>query len=375
MKRLDRYLLRESLPPLLFSLLLYSVLAIVSVTLPRVQWIVGAPLGKLAGWLLLQFPQAIVQTLPIALLLAVLLAFGRLAAANELLAMQAGGIAMRRVTLLFIVLGALGAAATLALNQRVLPSTNARVGAVYWQLTSGKNGLFRLAKQNIPLGDYTLYFTRADSKNDELYDVRLESWQNKTLTVVLAQSAHFVDKGLKLYGYQTAVLDLSSLNKNHADAAAALRDLLRAKVGSSTPQQSLTITTAESVDDLVTRFSGGGFEDTRSITGAYRDAHDPHKTPAQRRGAEALFQRQLAEPLANLTLLLVAVPLAVLYARSRSIAFGLSLVVTLVWYVLLTLGQLLAQGGALPVWLGVWAGNILLGLIGLYLLTFRMHLR
>lgn len=282
---------------------------------------------------------------------------------------------MRRVTLLFIVLGALGAAITLYLNQRVLPSTNARVGAVYWQLTSGKSGLFRLTKQNIPLGDYSLYFERTNAKTNALYDVRLESWRGKTLTVVLADHARFVNKGLKLYGYQTAVLDLSSLSKSHADAATALRDLLRAQGGSSTPKQSLTITTSESVDDLVTRFSGGGFEDTRSISEAYRDAHDLHKTPAQRRNAEALFQRQLAEPLANLTLLLVAVPLAVLYARSRSIAFGLSLVVTLVWYLLLTLGQLLAQSGALPVWLGVWSGNILLGLAGLYLLTFRLQLR
>ena len=45
MTRFDRYLLGEALSPFLFSLLLYSTLAVVSVTLPRLQWIVGAPLG------------------------------------------------------------------------------------------------------------------------------------------------------------------------------------------------------------------------------------------------------------------------------------------------------------------------------------------
>ena len=88
-----------------------------------------------------------------------------------------------------------------------------------------------------------------------------------------------------------------------------------------------------------------------------------------------LFHRKLAEPFANLTLLAMALPLAVLYARSRSVAFGLSLSVTLAWYVLLTLGQLLAQAGVLPVWVGLWFGNALLLVVGLYLLYARTNLR
>ena len=114
MRRFDRYLFRETLPPLLFSLVLYSTLAVVSVTLPRLQWIVGAPVAPLLRWLLLQFPAALVQTLPIALVLAVLLVFGRLAADNELLAAQAGGVALRRIALVFVALSALSALGTLA---------------------------------------------------------------------------------------------------------------------------------------------------------------------------------------------------------------------------------------------------------------------
>ena len=91
----------------------------------------------------------------------------------------------------------------------------------------------------------------------------------------------------------------------------------------------------------------------------------------ERRQAAVLFHRQLAEPLANLTLLLVAIPLSLLYARSRGVAFGMSLIVTLVWYLLLTVGQLLAQAGTLPVWLGIWLGNIVLSGAGLYLLLVR----
>ena len=375
MKRLDRYLLKESLPPLIFGLLLYSTLAVVSVTLPRLQWIVGAPLGPLLGWLALQVPAAAVQTLPIALLLAVLLTFGRLSTDGELLAAQAGGVALGRLARVFVLLGLLAAAGALFLNERVLPTTNAQVGALYWRLTSGGSGLYRLAEQNLPLGDMSLRFDTTDRATDEMFGVRLESWQGRTLTVVFADRARFVGGGLELYGYQTTVLDLSALSRPQENAESFLRALLHADSRAPGPDSSLRVTLPVSYDDLVTRFSGGGFEDSRSVRGAYRDARDEALPLNERRTAATLFHRKLAEPFANLTLLLVAVPLALLYARSRAVAFGLSLVVTLAWYLLLTVGQLLAQAGTLPVWLGVWAGNGLLAGLGVYLLGARVNLR
>jgi lipopolysaccharide export system permease protein len=372
--RFDRYLLAESLPPLLFGLLLYSTLAVVSVTLPRLQWIVGVPVGELAVWLLLLFPNALVQTLPLALLLAVLLTFGRLAASNELLAAQAGGVRLRRMMALFLLLGASAAASVLVMNERVVPAANARVGSLYWELASGGSGLFRLAQQNVPLGDYVLHFERTDRRSDELFGVRLSAWQERRLTVVFAERARFEDDGLRLYGYRVNVVDLAGLDASGA-ADEVLRALIRTDNRASDPAQSLLITTSGSYDELITRFSGGGFEDSRSISNAYRDANNEALAPRERRQAAVLFHRKLAEPFANLTLLLVAVPLALLYARSRSVAFGLSLVVTLVWYLLFTLGQLFAQAGSVPVWLGVWAANGVLGALGFYLFYFRTNLR
>jgi lipopolysaccharide export system permease protein len=372
---LDRYLLRESLPTLLFGVVLYSSLVILSATIPRIQWIRGVPLGDLLYWLALQFPAALVQTLPIALLLAALLTFGRLAAANELLAMQAGGIALRRTAAIFALLGALAAAGALLVNNYVLPRTNALVGSLWWQLTSDGSGLFRLAQQNIPLGPFNLYFERTDRLTDELFNVRVESWSERTLTVVHAARAGFEQGGLRLFDYDLTVLNLASLEQPATDPAEALQQLVRVRTVARGPGQSLLITTSESLDELITRFSGGGFLDTRSLREAYQQMTDAGLSAQQRREAAVLFHRLLAEPLANLTLLLIAVPLAVLHARSRSVAFGLSLVVTLAWYLLLTIGQLLAQGGWVPVWVGLWAGNLVLGCYGLYLLLIRTNLR
>ncbi|CAN5665963.1 LptF/LptG family permease [soil metagenome] len=380
MKRLDRYLLGESLPPFLFGLLLYSSLIVLSATLPRVEWIVGAPLRELMSWLLLQLPAAMVQTLPVAVLLAVLLAFGRLATSNELLPVQAGGVALGRLTRVFLVGGLLAAAAALYLSERVLPETNARVAGLWWQLSSGGSGLFRLAGQNVALGDYQLHFGATDRRSDDLLDVRLEAWEERTLTVFHAARARFEGASLLLYGYELTVLDLAALDLAALEPSAGgaeetLRRLLLVRSRAPSAESSLEITTSQSLDELISRYGGGGFEDSRSVMDALRDSRDPRLSAGERRQAAVLFHRRLAEPLANLTLILVAVPLAVLYARSRSVAFGLSLVVTLVWYLFLAVGQLLAQTGALPVWLGLWLGNLVLGAFGLYLLAFRISLR
>jgi lipopolysaccharide export LptBFGC system permease protein LptF len=375
MRRFDRYLLAEALPPLLFSLTLYGVLAVISVTLPRLQWIIGTPLAELGIWLALQLPSALVQTLPLGLLLAVLLVFGRLAADYELIAAQAGGIALLRIASVFVVLSMGLTALAIALNEWVLPVTNARVGSLYWELTSGGSGLWRLAAQDIPIGGYTLRFERVDRQTDELFDVRIEAWHGRRLTVLFAERAYFTDEGIELVNYQLNQLDFTALRAAASSPETRLRAFLRTDNVASDSEQRFLLTTDESLDDLITRFSGGGFEDSRSLSQVYLDAQDASLTVQERRNALVLFHRKLAEPFANITLLLVAIPLSLLYARSRSVAFGLSLIVTMGWYLLLTLGQLFAQSGRLPVWLGLWGGNGIMALVGVYLLMVKTRLR
>lgn len=377
MTRIDRYLLRESLAPLLFGLLLYSGLAVVSLTLPRLQWIVGTPTLRLVGWLGLQFPAALVQTLPIALVLAVLLAFGRLGADNELLALQAGAVPLLRMARVYLLLALAATALALSLNQWVLPNTNTMVADQYWRLTAGSSGLFRLAEQNLPIDDLSVRFADIERKTGAMLSVRVERWDGEKLTLIRAARGRFEGTRLILTGYDVTVLDLAALDgtDGQLSAADALDKLVRVVNRPTDPSAELILTTSMTEEELITRFSRGAFEDSRSLSAAWKDAHDASLSYRDRRNAAVLFQRKLAEPFANLALLLVAIPLSLLYAASRSVAFGLSLVVTLLWYLMLTFGQLFAQTGLLPTWLGPWLGNIVLAAVGAFLLLRRLRLR
>ena len=133
----------------------------------------------------------------------------------------------------------------------------------------------------------------------------------------------------------------------------------------------LTITTSTDLEELVTRFGQGGFEDARSITRLYTDSQNASVSASERRQTRVLFHRKLAEPFTNLALLLVAIPLSLKYARTRGVAFGMSLIVTLAWYLFYTFGQMFAQSGQLPVWLGAWLGNIVFAAVGAGLMLRR----
>ena len=376
MTKIDRYLLRESVPPLLFGLLLYAGLAVISTVVPTMQWIVGAPLPAVLAWLAFQFPRAVALTFPVALVLATLLTLGRLATDNEVVALMAGAVGPMRLARIFFVLGALAAAGSLAMSQWVLPFTTSASAHQYGKLVGRSLGLYTLVSKDLPLGDMTLRFESLDRSTHRMIGVRVEHWAQHKLTLLRADRGWFQGTHLVLQGYSLYVFDFAALENAPASPASAVRQLVRVANRPANAEQTLTLNTALTEKDLVDRATHALSErETPSITAAWRQARGTDVAPGGRRQARVDLQRILADPFANLTLLLVAIPLALRVARSRSVAFGLSLVVTLVWYVFLTFGQLFSQTGALPVWLGPWLGNLVLAVLGVFLLARRVSLR
>jgi len=372
--RIDRYLLREFWPPFAFGLLLYAGLAVVAATVPRLQWIVGTPVSELAWWLLVLLPQALVQTAPVALVLAVLLTFGRLTISQELTAVQAGSIALSRVIWVFVGVGMAVAGVALAFNQWVVPPANAAAADVYWQLTAGRTGLFRLAAQRLPIDGFSLRFERVE-RDGTMRDVRVERWDGQSYTLLRADAAVFDGEDLVLYGHRTQRFDLAALDQPALTAEERLRALVRLDASAAAPDVPLVLSTGVDEAELVARFSAGGFEDPRSLTRLWRDARDGRLSAVDRREAAVLLHRKVAEAASNLALLLVAVPLSITFARSRSVAFGLALLVTLAWYLLYTFGQLLSLAGVIATWSGPWSANLVLGGAGIVLLLVRRRWR
>src|SRR5688572_22156305 len=99
MSIIDRYVIRQVLTPFLLGLLVFTFIFIIPVMMESAEVLVakGVPATIVASLMLRLIPQALALTLPMSLLLALLIGFGRLSADREFVAMQACGISLFRL--------------------------------------------------------------------------------------------------------------------------------------------------------------------------------------------------------------------------------------------------------------------------------------
>lgn len=124
MKLLDRYIARELLGPFLFGVGAFTSIFIASQLFFKLMSYLakGAPLPETLSLLAVKLVPLIVFTFPMAMLLAALLAFGRLSGEQELTAMLSAGIPFLRTAVPAFVAGAAVSALGLAINEWVAPA-------------------------------------------------------------------------------------------------------------------------------------------------------------------------------------------------------------------------------------------------------------
>ena len=128
MKVLTRYLLRSHLGPLLFAFMALTGVVLIN-TLARSMADLagkGLPTRVFVEFFILSLPANIALTLPMSVLVAVLYAFSQMAAENEITALRASGVDLRRMVLpLLLVAGAI-ASGMVWFNNEVLPAAHNR---------------------------------------------------------------------------------------------------------------------------------------------------------------------------------------------------------------------------------------------------------
>ncbi|PYR90006.1 MAG: hypothetical protein DMF84_22490 [Acidobacteria bacterium] len=99
MKTLDRYVVREILPPLFLSLLIFTFILEIPPVMQQLEQLVakGVPWGVAGRILLTLIPQALGLTIPMALLVGLLIGLGRMSNDREAVALLACGVSPYRL--------------------------------------------------------------------------------------------------------------------------------------------------------------------------------------------------------------------------------------------------------------------------------------
>jgi lipopolysaccharide export system permease protein len=128
-KILSKYVLKEHIGPLTFALTALTSLLLLNYIAKNFGELVGKglPWQVIVEFFVLSIPFTFAMTMPMAVLVAVLYAFSRLASENEITAMRASGVGMSRLTIPVLIAASLVSIGMLAFNDQVLSRSNHRL--------------------------------------------------------------------------------------------------------------------------------------------------------------------------------------------------------------------------------------------------------
>jgi lipopolysaccharide export system permease protein len=139
-KILHKYVLKEHVGPLVFAMTALTSLLLLQYIAKRFGDLVGKglPWSVIAEFLGLSIPLTVALSMPMAVLVSTLYAFSRLASENELTAMKAGGVSMRRV-LMPVLWAGLGVTLFMVeFNDQVLPRANHKLRTLQGDIAQKK---------------------------------------------------------------------------------------------------------------------------------------------------------------------------------------------------------------------------------------------
>ena len=363
---LDRYILRETIGPLALGLLVFTFLALLQELFQLAELIIERDIEVQVVLQLLAYslPQIVVLTIPMAFLFAILLAIGRMAADSELVAIRASGISLFKIYRPVLVLSLLLGAVTTYLMTVTLPAGNK--ATLELQLAILKKSVNQQVKPRVfydGLQGRVLYVFEAPE--DE------EGWRGVFLADAVPGPRQQVIVG------ETGGINVNPGNGRPPVLTFGLADMHEVDTNEPSTYRLQRLRDANIViEDSEFRYSEGLVlaKDVRSMTLAelFRAVEDPAAPPEKRTKARVEIHKKFAIPGACLVFGLYGIPLGFRNRRTgRSSGFLISVTMFLFYYVMLGNGEEAAVNGQVPPWLAMWAPNILLVVLGTFLLWRR----
>ena len=369
---LDTYIVKEMLAPTGLGLLLFTfILLLQQVTLLMGILIArSAPPEAILRVFVYLLPSIFAVTIPMAFLLGVLLAFGRLASDSEIVALRASGISPIRLLRPVVVLSLLTGGATFWIMSVALPAANQAHRQVMFSLVVNKARTAvkpRVFSEDDLVPGMVLYVSDIAADTNQWKDIFIHDVREpRDPKVVLARRGQLtVDEPRK-----TVSMHLEDGSIYAVNPAEPATDTFQKFIESDLPLPTETFFPATPLSKGDREMSLGELEERIQ---AMKQEDERLRAQGKRPLAAAPFKvewhKKFAIPMACLVFGLLGLGLSLGSKKeARSAAFALSIAVIFVYYVLLRLGEQAGDTGLLPPWFAMWGANIVLGLIAVVLL-------
>lgn len=393
-----RYVFKEMVAPTVLGFTFYTSIILMRQLFDLAGLIIkrslsAAVVGKLLTFIL---PNIIVLTLPMSLLFGILIAVGRLSSDSEIVAMRALGISTRTIYRPVFLFSFLMALLNFYLINSVMPESNRQFVALQAELTTSaaenvvKPRVFHTGYANLMIyvddvdsatGQWKGVFV-ADSRTDETKDPSTPQEMSANLTapqdqddlaalsqqgvgqrVIVAKSGNLAligpakDIWMNLSGAETHVWDPRRTDRYDLTRNATQRIRLPSVGGTfdaSTLGRSLREMDLRQLLEQQRKYAAGTGENNR----------------VARNMARVEIHKKFAIPFACIAFGVIGLPLGITNRRGgKSSGFTLSIGIIIFYYLMLINGEHLATNGKIPAALGIWGANVILLVVGIFLMT------
>ncbi|MBI4727546.1 LptF/LptG family permease [candidate division TA06 bacterium] len=393
MKIADRYLLREHLAPFFFALAVTTFILLMDKLFELIDLLIGKRVTGLVVFKIfaLSLPSILALTVPMAVLVAVLMTFGRISGDNELTALKSAGLPLARLLLAPVLASIILTIGLYFFTDRVLPEANHSLKNTFMAISSAKPTL-RL-KENTFVSDFTGYnilVGKVDAGNSRLHKITIyESVPNGYPRTIIADEGQLTMMSkqnvlrLELWRGQIHEADASDPRTYHKmdfnthvinlPLDPATVQTVRAQRGDREMTSQMMRAQIAQIEQTIAPVKTQLADSARlSFWQKEQFKQDIHNKTSDIRRYQVEVQKKLAIPFACLVFVFLGAPLGALTRRgSMGASIGLALGFFVLYYLALVGGEELADRQIMSPWLAMWAANIILGTCGSLLLLWQ----
>ncbi|MBU1127653.1 MAG: LptF/LptG family permease [Candidatus Omnitrophica bacterium] len=357
MRIINRYLLKELAGPFFASLFVSTFILAAGNIMQTADMIMnkGVEIGYVVKIFLLFLPYVLIFTIPISVLSAVLLGFGRLSSDNEVTALRTSGISLRKMIFPVIICGFIVSLISIPLNDKILPQSEFAARKLIKKI--GMKHPTALLEPGVFVKGFKNYVVFIHGvKGDILQDIRIyqprEDGPTRTIVAKRGEIIPLPDENrVKL-----------KLEDGMADEVIADRPDEFYKL--SFQEYHMTLDLDETVDVN----SIGKKAREKSIKELLADIEEMRDMKDIKGGDIPLrieMHKKLAIAFSNLVFVLMGIPLAITtHRREKFIGFALAMALFLLYWGFMLGGIAFAIRGVIPPWAGVWSADIVLFIVG-----------
>ncbi len=360
---IDRYVIREIIPPFLLALLVFTFILIIPFIIELAETMIakGVPTSTILQLTVTLLPQALALTIPMALLIGLLVGLGRLSADREFVVMMACGISPYRLLQPLLVFAVVCWGATSWVMLKAMPDGNQAFRTISTELAMNRaEGEVRPRVFFEDFPNVVLYVSEIPTSGQGWLGVLAADTSNPSSPVIfLAKSGRMVvDRTARTI---EMVLEEGTRHSTKLEDPAAYevvkfqRQIVALNPESVFPRSGPARGERElSVEELHAR----AMEMQAQGISPHRPVMEIHK--------------KFSVPVACFVFTILGLALGASNRKDGKLAaFVLGIGVIFAYYVVMFTAEALTKGFWIPAWLAMWIPNVLLGAAGVMLLISR----